>query len=278
MNMNKLIAGAGLLALVAFGAIADTFTATPEPDVVMTLEAQSGGAPEVVVMTTPVPVVQPNAVYALINEGDRVRVRWLQVSDGWIIPSEQIEAMCRQNQSLRLSGLPVTDQIMRVSDGRLYVGETSVEFSCPLPAGYERLGEVWADREAEHAMVNEFTAAHLREMISVIERDDPVLITPQRLRGHGGDRPIIEASLERNWGQFMAHVLEIDGIIYMVPLMTDLSVCGGQCAFPRLVVLHTHLVQQQPRAPRVYTPPRVSHPQPPNLGELPTIRCVDPCR
>jgi hypothetical protein len=154
------------------------------------------------------------------------------------------------------TGVPIT-----IRDFSVFAGEVDTGYDCPMPAGFEGLQRIWEQRHAEHGMTTEFTRAHLTSMIDVIQKGETTLLTPQRLHGYpdGDDRPMVIASMERHFGQYEAYVLEANGIMYIVPLMTDLATCASTCVRPRLVVQHLHRAPSRrvvtSHRPVVVTPP-----------------------
>lgn len=262
MTMNKLMGGiaAILLAGVALAAFAqEVKDVTPEAEVVSTtVETQT-----VTTTVTETPVVLATEVESVGMVGDDIVIRFTEQSDLWTLPTTSLEAMCWKGQTLEVTDVAgLAPILMSVANGKLTVGSKEVAIECPLPAGYEDLGWIWAQRAAEHAMDGEFTDAHLRSMISTMAADEPVWFTPQRIKGYttGGDHRMVVAALEQHLGQFKAYVLEVDGLMYIVPLTETLATCGGLCTEPRLVVWHLHKhVAKKVRKP---SPPRVSTPEP----------------
>ncbi len=138
----------------------------------------------------------------------------------------------------------------------------------PVPAIDPELQAIWTTRAAEHSGDGEFSLAHLSAMDTLIDSGMATLLTPQRLQRYhsGGDYPMVVATLEEHLGQFAAYVLEVDGVMYIVPLTERLAACGNVCVEPRLVVWHLHKppvvkVRHTPRKPKpeapVYDPYRV---------------------
>jgi hypothetical protein len=212
--------------------------------------------------------------------GDDIVIRFTEGADLWTLPAASLEAMCWKGRVLELSDIaglaPIT---MSVTKGTLTVGSKSTQVSCPLPAGYEDLGWIWVQRAAEHSTEGEFTDAHLRAMIAVMAKAEPVLITPQRVKGYttGGDHRMVVAALEQHLGQFKAYVLEVDNLMYIVPMTEALAACGGTCTEPRLVVWHLHrhvYVAKKKSPPRTKTS-ETTRPTPD--GGI-TMICSDDCK
>lgn len=142
------------------------------------------------------------------------------------------------------------------------------------PAIDPELQAIWIARAAEHQGDGEFTLEHLSAMDTLIDAGTATLLTPQRLRGYhsGGDYPMVIATLEEHLGQFAAYVLEVDEVMYIVPLTERLAACGSVCTEPRLVVWHLH----KPPVVKVRHTPRKPKPER-EIGTLPIIVCSDPC-
>lgn len=275
MTMNKLTGGfaAILIAGVAYAALAqEVKDVTPEPETLSTtVETQT------VTETVTETVTLATEVESIGMVGDDIVIRFTKEADLWMLPASSLQAMCWKGRVLELGGIPGLAPIaMNVAGGKLSIGSKSIPIDCPLPGGYENLGWVWEQRAAEHSAEGEFTEAHLHSMIAVMGKAEPVLFTPQRLKGYttGGDHPMVVAALEQHLGQFPAYVLEVDNLMYIVPMTEKLATCGGLCTEPRLVVwhLHKHVAKvRKPSPPRVPTPPR---PTPDGV----TMICSDDCK
>ncbi len=129
----------------------------------------------------------------------------------------------------------------------------------PVPAIDPELQAIWTARAAEHSGDGEFSLEHLAQMDQLIDTGTATLLTPQRLQGYhsGGDYPMVDATLKQHLGQFAAYVLEVDRVMYIVPLTEKLAACGSVCTEPRLVVWHLHKYVAKKKSP-----PRVSTPKP----------------
>lgn len=243
--------------------------------------AAAGESPVVVVTEVEAPEVLATEVASVVNADGVIAIRWTEASSElWIVPEENIRAMCSNGRVYELGGIPGLAPIsMNVEGGTtLKVGKKSVEIKCPLPAGYEDLGWVFEQRAAEHSAEGEFTEAHLQALMAVIAADHPVLFTPQRLKGYGtgGDHHMVVAALEQHLGQFPAYVLEVDNLLYVVPQTENLAACGETCVEPRLVVWHLH--KHVAKKTKKKSPPRVSTPKPerPDPDEIEMI-CSPNC-
>lgn len=210
-------------------------------------------------ITTTTIATAPTGPAAIAIDNGTVTVHITKGDAGSIIPEGTIEQVCAGHaQQITSSPLKGMHILYAAGLGRLYVGHTWASFQCPLPAYFKGLQSVWMARHGEHHPATVFSEQHLREMVKVIEADKPVLLTPQRLRGYGEDKPMILATMREHLGQFWAYTMEKDDVLFIVPVTSKLSACqSGVCHEWRWVAWHLHLRVQhhtirhhKPKPPR----------------------------
>jgi hypothetical protein len=255
------------------------------PVIVLVMLGATSASAQVTI--SPIVVLATNPHDVRVEDGI-VRIVFASGEDGWTMPAEAVAQMCAtEGRQFRLAGVPLAggELVIHITSGRLHVGSVSVEYQCPLPPEFQRLRALLASDMPRRGWTNEVQTAVLAAIDSRNVRVETIAVGTSGLPWYG---PRFESPYAPRWseGNLASHfrdeyfgrevevyVITAGGRRYTV-LLDD---CGGiEKVSVGVIPTVTTRRPAQPQPPRVVRTPRV--PQPLELGDLPTIRCVDPCR